>query len=370
MASNQIGVAIVGTGFGQKIHLPGFQHHPRTEVVAIYNRDLNKAKQIADENKVFYAYNDLDKILSLPEVDAVSISTPPFLHYEMARKVLEAKKHLLLEKPMAMNVSQVKELYHLAQAQGVVAIADFEFRYVPAWQLLAEHLEDDYVGKKRLIKIDWLVTSRANPKRDWNWYSQQDAGGGALGSVASHSFDYIHWLFGSVSKLSGYLNCAIPERPDHNDDGIMKPVDADDTCLIMMELADGTPLQLSISSVTYNGRGHWLEIYGEKGTLVLGSSNLKDYVHGFELFAAPPGKSLKKVSIPKKYDFSQVFTDGRLAPFIRVVDRLVASIDSSKSLVPSLKEGIYSQLLMDLTHKSHQQKNWVTVPNLEKFIAN
>ena len=365
---HQVGVAVVGTGFGQKIHIPGFQHHPRTEVVAVYNRDLSKAKQIADANKIFYAYNDLDKILSLPEVDAVSISTPPFLHYDMAKKVLEAKKHLLLEKPMAMNVNQVKELYHLAEAQEVVAIADFEFRYVPAWQLLAEHLKDDYVGKKRLIKIDWLVTSRANPKRDWNWYSRQDAGGGALGAVGSHAFDYISWLFGPVARLCGYLNCAIPERPDHNDGGKMKPVDADDTCLIMLELADGTPVQLSISSVTYSGRGHWVEVYGEKGTLVLGSSNLKDYVHGFELFAAPAGKSLKKISVFKKLDFTQVFTDGRLAPFIRVVDRFVASIDSGRSLVPSLKEGVYSQLLMDLTHQSHQQKGWVNVPNLETFI--
>ena len=366
---NQVGVAVVGTGFGQKIHIPGFGHHPRTEVVAVYNRDLNKAKEIADANQIYYAYSDLDRILALPEVDAVSISTPPFLHYEMAKKVLQAKKHLLLEKPMAMNAVQVKELYHLAQAQGVVAIADFEFRYVPAWQLLAEHLEDDYVGKKRLIKIDWLVTSRADPKRDWNWYSRQDAGGGALGAVASHAFDYISWLFGSVSRISGYLNCAIPERPDRNEGGKMKPVDADDTCLITLELADGTPLQLSISSVTYAGRGHWVEIYGEKGTLVLGSSNLKDYVHGFELLAAPAGKSLKKVSIPKKYDFSQVFTDGRLAPFIRVVDRFVASIDSGKSLVPSLKEGVYSQLLMDLTHQSHQQQGWISVPDLEDFIV-
>jgi len=367
-STNQIGVAVVGTGFGQKIHIPGFQNHPRTEVVAVHNRDLNKAKEIADANKIYYAYSDLDKILSLPEVDVVSISTPPFLHYDMAKKVLEAKKHLLLEKPMAMNAEQVKELYHLAKQQGVVAIADFEFRYIPAWQLLAEHLKDDYVGKKRLIKIDWLVTSRANPKRDWNWYSQKEAGGGALGAVASHAFDYISWLFGSVSRLSGYLNCAIPERPDHNDGGIIKPVDADDTCLIMMELADGTPVQLSISSITYAGRGHWVEIYGEKGTLVLGSSNLKDYVHGFDLYAAPAGKTLKKVSVPKKYDFDQVFTDGRVAPFIRVVDRLVASIDSGNSLVPSLKEGVYSQLLMDLTHKSHQQKSWVDVPKIEKFL--
>ena len=367
-STNRVGVAVVGTGFGQKIHIPGFQHHPRTEVVAVYNRDLSKAKEIADKNQIYYAYNDLDKILSLSEVDAVSISTPPFLHYDMAKKVLEAKKHLLLEKPMAMNASQVKELYHLAEDRGVVAIADFEFRYVPAWQLLAKHLEDDYVGKKRLIKIDWLVTSRADPERQWNWYSRKNAGGGALGAVASHAFDYINWLFGSVSRLCGYLNCAIPERPDPNDGGKMKPVDADDTCLIMLELADGTPVQLSISSVAYSGRGHWVEIYGEKGTLVLGSSNLKDYVHGFELLAAPAGKSLKKVSIPKELDFERVFTDGRLAPFIRVVDRLVSSIDSGQSLDPSLKEGVYSQLLMDLTHQSHQQKGWVDVPNIDNFI--
>ena len=335
---SQIGVAVVGTGFGQKIHIPGFTEHPRTEVVALYNRDLGKAKEIADANKIFYAYNDLSKILSLPEVDAVSISTPPFLHYEMAKQVLEAGKHLLLEKPMAMNAEEVKELYYLAESKNLVAIADFEFRYVPAWQLLAEHLQDDYVGKKRLIKIDWLVTSRANPKRAWNWYSRQDAGGGALGAVASHAFDYINWLFGSVDKLSGYLNCAIPERPDPKADGELKPVDADDTCLIMLELADGTPCQLSISSVTYSGRGHWVEIYGEKGTLVLGSDNLKDYVHGFNLFAAPAGKPLKKVSIPKRLDFSQVFTDGRLAPFIRVVDRFVESIDGGNLSRPPLKK--------------------------------
>ncbi|MEL6441995.1 MAG: Gfo/Idh/MocA family oxidoreductase [Cyanobacteria bacterium J06621_8] len=367
VSDNQIGVAIVGTGFGQKIHLPGFQHHHRTEVVAVYNRDLAKAKQIASDQGIPSAYDDLEQILSLPEVDAVSISTPPFLHFEMAQRVLAAKKHLVLEKPMAMNANQVKQLYHLAQAQGVAAIADFEFRYVPAWQLLAEYLQNDYVGKKRLIKIDWLVTSRANPQREWNWYSRRDAGGGALGAVASHAFDYISWLFGSVSRLCGYLNCAIPERPDPS--GMMKPVDADDTCLIMLELADGTPVQLSISSVTYSGRGHWVEIYGEAGTLVLGSSNLKDYVHGFELFAAPAGKSLTKVSIPQEYEFPQVFTDGRLAPFIRVVDRLVQAVDRGSSITPSLKEGVYSQLLMDLTHKSYQRQSWVDVPSLEAYLS-
>lgn len=361
---SKLGIAVLGTGFGKKIHIPGFQHHHRTELVAVYNRNLETAQEIAKSYNIPHGDNDLGKILTLPEVDAVSVSTPPFLHYEMGKAVLEAGKHLLLEKPMAMNLEEVRELDNLAEKKGLIAITDFEFRFVPAWQLLAEYLQKDYVGNTRLIKIDWLVVSRANPERPWNWYSRKDMGGGALGAVASHAFDYINWLFGSVKRLSAHLSCAIPQRPDPKDNNALKPVDADDTCLIMLELADGTPCQLSISSITYAGRGHWVEIYGDKGTLVLGSDNLKDYVHGFKLFAAPAGEKLTEIPIPKHLDFPQVFPDGRLAPFVRVVDRFVEAIDRGESLVPSLKEGIYSQLLMDLTHKSHTTKSWIDVPNI------
>ncbi|RMF25930.1 MAG: gfo/Idh/MocA family oxidoreductase [Cyanobacteria bacterium J083] len=365
MTSSTIGVAVIGTGFGQKVHIPGLQHHHRTEVVAVYNPDLSKAKAVAEAYNIPHADNSLTSILQLPSVDAVAISTPPYLHYEMAKQTLQANKHLLLEKPMAMNASQVAELHHIATARNLIAIADFEFRFIPAWQLLAEYLQQDYVGKKRLIKVDWLVTSRANPDRIWNWYSQKEKGGGALGAIGSHSFDYIHWLFGAVSRLCGYLNCAIPVRPDPQAGGVLKPVDADDTCLIMLELADGTPCQITLSSVTYAGRGHWLEVYGEKGTLVLGSSNLQDYVHGFQLSAAMANEPLAKVEIPQRLAFPQVFSDGRLAPFIRVVDRWVQGIDTGTPVTPSLKEGFYSQLLIDLTHKSHMSRSWVDVPVIE-----
>jgi predicted dehydrogenase len=365
--ANKIGVAVIGTGFGQQIHIPGFQHHHRTEIVAVWNQDLAKAKQIAQKHQIAYASDRLEEILALPEVDAVSISTPPFLHYEMAKSAIAAGKHLLLEKPMNLSVNETRELYDLATQKGIVATTDFEFRFIPAWQLLAEYLQQGYAGKIRLIKIDWLVTSRANPDRAWNWYSQKDMGGGALGAVGSDAFDYINWLFGSVKSLCANLNCAIKQRPDPNT-GELKPVDADDTCLIMMELADGTPCQLSISSVTYAGRGHWLEVYGDRGTLVLGSDNLKDYVHGFKLMAALAPEALTEVEIPGRLAFPQVFPDGRLAPFVRVVDRWIGAIDAGKSMTPSLKEGVYSQLLMDLTHQSHQTKRWVDVPDLDDFL--
>ncbi|HAG81008.1 MAG TPA: oxidoreductase [Cyanobacteria bacterium UBA12227] len=369
-SSNPIGIAVVGTGFGEKIHIPGFQLHPRTQPVAVYHRDLNKAKAIASTHNIPQACDRLHDILSLLNVAAVSISTPPFLHYEMAKQVLKAGKHLLIEKPITLTAIEARELYYIAKDKGVVAIPDFEFRFVPAWQLLADYLAEGYVGKKRLIKIDWLVSSRADSQRPWNWYAQKDKGGGALGAVGSHAFDYISWLFGSIRRLCAKLSTSISERPDPTDGDKLKLVDADDTCLLILELEDGTLCQLTISSVTYEGRGHFVEVYGDRGTLVLGSTNQKDYVHGFHLWAAPAGKSLTEVEIPKRLAFSETYTDGRLAPFIRVVDEWVQGIDTGKDIIPSLKEGVYSQLLMDLTHQSNETNSWVEVPSLEAFITN
>ena len=368
--TEQIGVALVGTGFGQKIHLPGLQIHPRTEVVAVYHRDQAKATAIAQQHQIPHACQSLEEIVALPAVEAVSISTPPFLHYEMAKIALNAGKHLLLEKPTALNLQEALELYELAQAHQAVVTLDFEFRFVPTWQRLAELLAEGYVGQKRLIKVDWLVSSRADANRAWNWYARKDQGGGALGAIGSHLFDYISWLFGPVRRLSGQLSTTIPTRPDPTT-GEAKPVDADDTCLLMLELADGTPVQVCLSAVTYQGRGHWLEIYGDQGTLILGSDNQSDYVHGFKLWASQKGAPLSEVAIPERLAFAKTYPDGRLAPFVRVVDRWVESIERQEMLAPSLREGIYSQQLMDLTQQSDQIRAWVEVSPLEElFLQN
>lgn len=362
-----IGVAVVGTGFGQKIHIPGFQIHHQTQVVAVYHRDRHRAQAIAQANQIPHACEAIEALIALPEVDAVSISTPPFLHYEAAKQVLAAGKHLLLEKPTSLTLAEAIDLYRLAHTHQAITCLDFEFRFVPAWQRYAELLAAGFVGQPRLIKIDCLVPSRADPSRPWNWYSRRDQGGGMLGAMGSHVFDYIHWLFGTPQRLWGHLSTTIPVRPDHAT-GELKPVDADDTCSILLELADGIICQVLLSSVTYQGRGHWVEVYGDRGTLILGNSNPKDYVHGFQLWAASAGEPLAEVEIPERLAFPKTYDDGRLAPFIRVVDTWVQGIEQGRSLTPSLREGVYSQLLMDLTRRSHQTRQWVDIPKLETVL--
>lgn len=368
MTQAVLGVAVVGTGFGQKVHIPGLQACPKTQVVAVYHRDRDQAQAIAEAHKIPHACSSLEEIVNLPDVKAVSISTPPFLHYEMAKTVLQAGKHVLLEKPTTLSANEARELYHLAAQKGAIAALDFEFRYVPAWQRFAELLAEGYVGQKRLIKIDWLVSSRADATRPWNWYARKDQGGGALGALGSHTFDYISWLFGPVQRLTARLSTTIPSRPDPTT-GEMKPVDADDTCTLMLELADGTPCQVCLSAVTYQGRGHWVEVYGARGTLILGSDNQKDYVHGFRLLGSQGGQSLTPIEIPKRLEFDRTYLDGRIAPFIQVVDHWVQGIEQGNAIAPSLQEGVYSQLLMDLTHASDRSGSWVDVPDLADFLA-
>jgi predicted dehydrogenase len=355
-----IGVGIIGTGFGQKVHIPGFAAHHRTQVVAVYHRDLATAEAIAQTHQIPHACTRVEALVALPSVHGVSISTPPFLHTAMAKTALLAGKHLLLEKPTTLVATEAEELLRLATERNLAHTLNFEFRCIPAWQRLAELLAEGYVGNRRLVKVDWLVASRADATRPWNWYAQKAMGGGVLGAIGSHAFDYIAWLFGPVRRLCASLVVSVPQRPDPQT-GELKPVDAEDSALIQLELVDGTRCQVCLSSATYQGRGHWVEVYGDRGTLILGNSNQADYIHGFQLWGSHTGAPLEELAIPDRLAFPQTYPDGRIAPFIRIVDRWTQDIDQGQTTVPSLVEGVYSQRLMDLAHQSHTQGSWVSV---------
>ena len=355
-----LGVAVIGTGFGQKVHIPGLQAHHQTAVVAVWNRDRAKAQSVADECGAKLASNSLTEILAEEAVQAVTLATPPFAHYEMAKEIVQAGKHLLLEKPVTLSVGEAKELQKMAEARGVIVVPDFEFRFIPEWQHFAELLNQGIVGKKRLVKIDWLASSRANPQRAWNWYAQKSLGGGALGSIGSHTFDYVNWLFGPARSISATLSTSIAQRPDP-ETGEMRPVDSDDVCAIALTLSDGTLCQITLSAVSYAGRGHWIEVYGDQGTLIMGNASQTDYVNGFKVFFSEAGGEMREMSTPERLDFPNVYGDGRIAPFVRVVDHWTRCIESGQISAPGMDEGVYAQLLMDLTHRSHADKTQLRV---------
>jgi predicted dehydrogenase len=343
-------VALVGLGFGEKIHLPALRDCPLTEPVALWHHRPERLEQACTAAEL-PGFSDFDALLADPRVDALVIATPPEPRFALAQAAIAAGKHLLLEKPVALEAAQIEELQRQALAAGITVAVDFEYRAVPAFMQLAALLRQNAVGTPWLVKLDWLMGSRADANRPWNWYSQRAAGGGVLGSLGTHAFDTLHWLLGPARQVSCLRSLAIPHRPLADGSGRLAAVDAEDIALLQLELESSQgrslPAQVSLASVTRPGRGYWIEVYGSEGTLVLGSSNQSDYVHGFQLWQSRAGGALEELAPDPQLAFARTWPDGRLAPVRRITQWWAEAALEGRPMIPGLAEAVHSQAICD-----------------------
>jgi predicted dehydrogenase len=349
-------VALVGLGFGEKVHLPALRDCPLTEPVALWHHRPERLQQACTASGL-PGFERYDALLDDPRVQALVIATPPEPRFALAQAAIAAGKHLLLEKPVALEASQIEELQRQALAAGVTVAVDFEYRAVPAFQQLAALLRQGAVGDPWLVKLDWLMGSRADASRPWNWYSQRAAGGGVLGSLGTHAFDTLHWLVGPTRAVSALRSTAIAERPLADGSGRMGAVDAEDIALLQLEL-DGSalcgsqanlrlPAQVSLAAVTRPGRGYWIEVYGSEGSLVLGSPNQADYVHGFQLWRSRGGGERLELAPDPALAFASTWPDGRVAPVRRLIQWWAEAALERRPMVPGLGEAVLSQRVCD-----------------------
>ena len=343
-------MALVGLGFGEKVHLPALRDCPLTEPVALWHHRPERLEQ-ASASSGLPGFSSYEALLADPRVDALVIATPPAPRMALAEAAIAARKHLLLEKPVALETSQIEALQRQALSAGVCVAVDFEYRAVPAFMQLAALLQQNSIGTPWLVKLDWLMGSRADGSRPWNWYSQRAAGGGVLGSLGTHAFDTLHWLMGPARQVSCLRSMAIPHRPLPDSSGRLAAVDAEDIALLQLELesAQGQllPAQVSLASVTRPGRGYWIEVYGSEGTLVLGSSNQSDYVHGFQLWRSSAGGPLEEVAPDPQWAFERTWPDGRVAPVRRLIGWWAEAAMAGRPMLPGLSEAVHSQLICD-----------------------
>jgi predicted dehydrogenase len=343
-------VAIAGLGFGESVHLPALRSCPGTEPVALWHPRTERLEAACRQAEL-PGHSDFNALLDDPGIEAIVIATPPGPRYALARQALEAGKHLLLEKPVALCADQVEDLQRLALQRGLTVAVDFEYRAVPLFQQLAALVASGALGELVLVKFDWLMGSRADTSRPWNWYSQAAEGGGVLGALGTHAFDTLHWLVGPSRRLQAQLSTTIHQRPLADGSGRLASVDAEDIALVQLNLetpqGSSVPAQLNLSSVTRRGRGCWLELYGRDGTAVLGSDNQADYVHGFGLWLSQAGEPLRAVDSDPRWSFTRTWEDGRIAPVERIHGWWSAAVREGRPMLPGLGEALLSQRCCD-----------------------
>ena len=351
-------VAIAGLGFGEKVHLPALRACRHAEPVALWHPRQERL-QAACRKAELPGHSDYAAILDDPAIDAVVIATPPAPRFDLARQALEAGKHVMLEKPVALCAEDAEELQRLAFRKNLTVAVDFEYRAVPLFQQLDALINSGVLGELYLVKLDWLMGSRADGSRPWNWYSQRSEGGGVLGALGTHAFDTLHWQVGPTRSLRAQLSTAIPQRPlpqgshaeGSHSEGSLATVDAEDIALVQLELESGSgtlvPASVNLASVTRRGRGYWIELYGSGGTVVLGSDNQADYVHGFGLWQSQGGEPLRSIEADPQWGFERTWEDGRIAPLERLHSWWSQAIAQGRPMVPGLAEGVLSQRCCD-----------------------
>ncbi|MCH7907059.1 MAG: Gfo/Idh/MocA family oxidoreductase, partial [Chloroflexi bacterium] len=212
MTSSNRKIGVLGVGFGSAVHIPGFRSEG-WDVVALYSRNEERARAAAEVNGVPDFHTDAQELIGRDDLDAVAIATPPGPHHEFALAALRAGKHVLCEKPFAMNVTEAKAMRDAAAAKGVTAMVAHEFRYTPQRLHAKDLIAQGYVGEPRTIYAQ-ANFSLGRPGAPMTWQADLAQGGGALGALGSHFLDSFRWWVGDITAVSAHLATLRPDRTD------------------------------------------------------------------------------------------------------------------------------------------------------------
>jgi predicted dehydrogenase len=176
-----------------------------SQVLAISSRSLDKAKETARKLGIPRAYGSYDELLADPEIDVVYIPLPNHMHCEWTIKAAKAGKHVLCEKPMALNEAEGKRMIAACEKNRVVLMEAFMYRFHPQWKWVFETIKSGRIGKPRVIVANFsFCTDR--PKTDYRMNPAM--GGGALMDVGCYCVNSSRTCFGAepirVSARSRY----------------------------------------------------------------------------------------------------------------------------------------------------------------------
>jgi predicted dehydrogenase len=256
-------VAVIGTGFAGGSHVEALRRVPGIEVVAVAGSSGERAQAAADRLQVPVATGDYRTLLDEAAIDAVHNCTPNDLHHEITAAALDAGKHVLAEKPLAMSSRETADLVARAERAGTVTGVCFNYRHYPLVAEARAMLADGRAGRPHLIRgaylQDWLLDAA-----DWNWRLQSERSGAsrAIGDIGSHWMDLLQHVTGRrIARVYARLGRLHEKRLrpadptqtfDRGGGAGAEPVavDTEDFATVLFELDDGCPGVFTVSQVT------------------------------------------------------------------------------------------------------------------------
>ena len=359
--SKTVGIGIIGTGFARKVQIPAFLACENTVIASVASGSIENARATAEECGASHFTSDWRETISRDDVDLVCITTPPNLHREMTVASLTHGKHILCEKPMAMNVAEAAEMTAAAKGKPLLALIDHELRFQPGRRVAYKMLRDGVIGKIRHAKFVFQAPHRGDPDIPWNWWSDASVGGGALGAINSHIIDSFNWFLGTdIASVFCQLQTHIKQRRDAS--GEMRDVTSDDEANMLLRFADSelttdaTGL-VSVSMTEYPKYKNMLEFYGSGGAMRI--------THIGEVYLATAGDDeWSKVEVELADHIPTVVDTGFARGFSAFAPQIVKAIRDGKTEIEhaaTFADGLSVQRVLDAARESNAAGKTVAI---------
>ena len=395
---NPIKTAIFGTGFMGRVHLEALRRLESVEVSAIAGRTSEAARRLAAGFNIPKVAADYRDILRDPQIDAVHICTPNAQHFPMAKEALEAGKHVLCEKPLAISAVEGEELVALAARHKLRNCVCHNLRDYPMVQQMRRLREAGDLGEILVVQgtyfQDWLLYDT-----DWNWRVDANAGGPSrcMADIGSHWFDMAEHITGlRVTSLCADLQTFHPQRkkPKRSietfsnklqgaEDYIETTVDTEDFGAVIFRMGEqlggqrggrtgeqtvGRARGAVTASQVSAGRKNRLsiEIYGTKSSVAWNQERPDELWQGHRDTAnqtSVKDPSLLKPEARSYADLPGGHSEGYDDTFKQVFRRFYASIGAPiVPEYPQFQDGLRQLKILDAVLQSHKMRSWIEVP--------
>jgi predicted dehydrogenase len=371
-----LNVAIIGHNFMGKAHSNAWKQASRffdmeAEPVlkVACGRQEGPLKEFAARWGWERCESDWKKAVWADDVDIVDISTPTYLHHEIAIEAAKAGKHIFCEKPIALDYAQAKEMYEAAEKAGVVHFLNHNYRRVPAVRLAKRLIDEGKVGRIFHWRGAYLQSWIIDPEFPLTWHLRKEtAGAGPHADLGSHSVDLARYLVGEIKAVTGTTANFIADRPLPSESAATfkggssgkgrGKVTVEDASFFLAEFQNGALGSFELSRFAQGRKNYnYFEIYGEKGSILFDFERMNElqfysaedpeYAQGFRTILATEGS----------HDFISNWwppghTIGYEHTFVHGVVDFVDAILKKGKIEPNFHDGMLNSAVLDASLRS------------------
>ncbi len=367
-------IGLLGFGSMGKTHLYSVKSLPfyypncgfEGEYKSVCTRGIESALKAKDAFGFEIASIDEDDIIFDDDIDVIDICTPNVFHYETAKKAINSGKHVLCEKPLAVNEEQAKELYSLAQSafenNGQICGMVFNNRHLSAIKRAKQLIEEGKLGRILSFDFKYLHNSCLDPDRYAGWKQNADiCGAGTLFDLGSHIVDLCRYLCGDFYSVYSKEQIAFDKHKCS--DGSMWETNADEAAYIIATLKCGAIGTLTVGKINIGENdGLTFSIYGTEGAIKFDLMD-PNWLWFYDLHAENGSfggyRGFTRIECVGRYDApggvfpSPKAPNGWMRGHIGSMFEFFNSVNKGEQACPSFYDGAQVQIVLGAAHRSH-----------------